>query len=83
MAIVRIQLDRSDMALTSKVLVLLIIATAMAQKLFLPPVEFLKDFAMKYQRSSLEFTKEDFLQSSLKEVIYVIQGVSTRADSLF
>ena len=41
------------MAWTSKVLVLLIIATAMAEKLTLPPVEFLKDFAMKYQRSSI------------------------------
>ena len=41
------------MAWTSKVLVILITATAMAEKLSLPPVEFLKDFAMKYQRESI------------------------------
>ena len=41
------------MAWTSKVLVLLIIATAMAEKLSLPPVEFLKAFSIKYQRESI------------------------------
>ena len=41
------------MAWTSKVLVLLIIATAMAEKLSLPSVEFLKAFAIKYQRESI------------------------------
>ena len=41
------------MAWTSKVLVILITATAMAEKLSLPPVEFLKDFAIKYQRSNI------------------------------
>ena len=41
------------MAWTSKVLVILITATAIAEKLSLPPVEFLKDFAMKYQRTSV------------------------------
>ena len=53
LSLVQIQLDGSDMAWTSKVLVLLIIATAMAEKISLPPAEFLKDFAMKYQRSSI------------------------------
>ena len=41
------------MAWTSKFLVILITATAIAEKLSLPPVEFLKDFAMKYQRTSV------------------------------
>ena len=41
------------MAWTSKVIVLLIIATAIAEKISLPSVEFLKDFAIKYQRSSI------------------------------
>ena len=53
MSLVQIQLDGSDMAWTSKVLVLLIIATAMAEKLSLPSVEFLKAFAIKYQRESI------------------------------
>ena len=41
------------MAWTIKVLVTLIISTAMAETFSLPPVNFLKDFAMKYQRSSI------------------------------
>ena len=53
MSLVQIQLDGSDMVWTSKVLVLLIIATAMAEKLSLPSVEFLKAFAIKYQRESI------------------------------
>ena len=53
LSIVQIQLDRLDMAWTIKVLVILIITTAMAEKLSLPPVNFLKDFAAKYQRTSI------------------------------
>ena len=53
LSLVQIQLDGSDMAWTSKVLVLFIIATAMAEKLSLPSVEFLKAFAIKYQRESI------------------------------
>ena len=41
------------MAWTIKVLVILIITTAMAEKLSLPPVKFLEDFATKYQRTSI------------------------------
>ena len=41
------------MAWTSKVLVILLIARAMAETFSLPPVNFLEDFAMKYQRSSI------------------------------
>ena len=41
------------MAWTSKGLVLFIIATAMAEKLSLPPVKFLNAFVIKYQRSSI------------------------------
>ena len=48
------------MALTCKVLVTLTIATTMAETLSLPPVKFLEDFAIKYQRSSIvmNFPKE-------------------------
>ena len=53
LSIVQIQLDRLDMAWTIKVLVILIMTTAMAEKLSLPPVNFLKDFATKYQRTSI------------------------------
>ena len=42
-----------DMAWTCKVLVILVIAPAIAEKLSLPPAKFLKDFALKYQRSSI------------------------------
>ena len=52
-SIVQIQLDRLDMAWTIKVFVILIITTAMAEKLSLPPVKFLQDFATKYQRTSI------------------------------
>ena len=52
-SIVPIQLDREDMAWTCKVLVILILAIAMAETSSLPPVKFLKDFAIKYQRSSI------------------------------
>ena len=51
--IVPIQLDREDMAWTCKVLVIIIIAITMAETITLPPVKFLKDFAMEYQRSSI------------------------------
>ena len=50
---VPIQLDREDMAWTCKVLVILIIAITMAETITLPPVKFLKDFAIEYQRSSI------------------------------
>ena len=50
---VPIQLDREDMAWTCKVLVILIIAITMAETIALPPVKFLKDFAIEYQRSSI------------------------------
>ena len=53
LSIAQIQLDREDMAWTIKVLVTLIISTAMAETFSLPPVNFLEDFAMKYQRSSI------------------------------
>ena len=53
LSIVQIQQDRLDMAWTIKVLVILIITTAMAEKLSLPPVKFLEDFATKYQRTSI------------------------------
>ena len=52
-SIVQIQLDREDMAWTCKVLVVLILAITMAETSSLPPVKFLKDFAIKYQRSSI------------------------------
>ena len=52
-SIVPIQLDRKDMAWTCKVLVILIIAITMAKTITLPPVKFLKDFAIKHQRSSI------------------------------
>ena len=52
-SIVPIQLVREDMALTCKVLVVLILAITMAETFSLPPVKFLKDFAIKYQRSSI------------------------------
>ena len=42
-----------NMAWTIKVLVILIITTAMAEKLSLPPVKFLEDFVTKYQRTSI------------------------------
>ena len=51
--IVPIQLDREDMAWTCKVLVIIIIAITMAETITLPPVKFLKDFAIEYQRSSI------------------------------
>jgi hypothetical protein len=41
------------MAWTWKVLVILVIAPAIAEKLSLPPAKFLKDFALKYHRSSI------------------------------
>ena len=41
------------MALTSNILVTLLTATAMAETFSLPPVIFLKDFAMKHQRTSI------------------------------
>ena len=53
LSIVQIQLDRLNMVWTIKVLVILIITTAMAEKLSLPPVKFLEDFATKYQRTSI------------------------------
>ena len=52
-SIVQIQLDREDMAWTCKMLVVLILAITMAETSSLPPVKFLKDFAIKYQRSSI------------------------------
>ena len=52
-SIVPIQLDREDMAWTYKVLVISILAITMAETISLPPVKFLKDFAIKYQRSSI------------------------------
>ena len=51
--IVPIQLDREDMAWTCKVFVIIIIAITMAETITLPPVKFLKDFAIEYQRSSI------------------------------
>ena len=51
--IVPFQLDRKDMAWTCKVLVILIISITMAKTITLPPVKFLKDFAIKHQRSSI------------------------------
>ena len=53
LSVVQIQLDRLDMGWTIKVLVILIITTVMAEKLSLPPVNFLKDFATKYQKTSI------------------------------
>ena len=47
LSLVQIQLDGSDMAWTSKVLVILIIATAVAEKLSLPPAKILKAFVIK------------------------------------
>ena len=41
------------MAWISKVLVISLIARAMVETFSLPPVNFLEDFAMKYQRSSI------------------------------
>ena len=52
LSIAQIQLDGVDMAWTMKVLVTLILLTAMAETFSLPPVNFLEDFATKYQRYS-------------------------------
>ena len=46
----QIRQNRLNMAWTWKVMVMLVIAPAIAEKLSLPPVNFLKDFALKYQR---------------------------------
>ena len=53
LSIAQIQLNGEVMAWTIKVLVTLIISTAMTETSSLPPVNFLEDFAMKYQRSSI------------------------------
>ena len=53
LSIAQIQLDGVDMAWTIKVLVTLILLTAMAETFSLPPVKFLQDFAIKHQRSSI------------------------------
>ena len=53
LSIAQIQLDGVDMAWTMKVLVTLILLTAMAETFSLPPVKFLQDFAIKHQRSSI------------------------------
>ena len=52
-SVVQIQLDRLDKAWTMKVLVILLITSAMAEKISLPPAKFLEDFATKYQRTSI------------------------------
>ena len=44
------------MAWKSKVFVILAIAIAIAETFSLPPADFLKDFVMKYQRSSIVMT---------------------------
>ena len=44
------------MAWKSKIFVILTIAIAIAETFFLPPADFLKDFAMKHQRSSIVMT---------------------------
>jgi hypothetical protein len=56
------------MALICKVLVTIIIATTMAETFSLPPVKFLKDFAVKYQRSSIvmNLPKEIYRNQILK-----------------
>ena len=41
------------MAWTNKVLIILIIALAMAETFSFPNAKFLKDFAMKYQKTSI------------------------------
>ena len=41
------------MARVSQVLVILVVALAIAKPFSLPPAKFLKDFALKYQRSSI------------------------------
>ena len=41
------------MAWKNKVLLILVIAPSIAEPFSLPPANFLKDFAMKYQRSSI------------------------------
>ena len=41
------------MARASQVLVILVVALAIAKPFSLPPAKFLKDFALKYQRSSI------------------------------
>ena len=54
LSIVQIRSNRLDMAWTWKVLVIvLVIAPAITEKLSLPPANFFKDFALKYQRSSI------------------------------
>ena len=53
LSIVQIQLDEEDMAWKIKVLVSLILSIAMAETFSLPPLKFLEDFAVKYQRSSI------------------------------
>ena len=52
-SIVQIQLDREDMAWTCKVFIMLMMAMTVAETFSLPPVKFLKDFAIKYQRPSI------------------------------
>ena len=60
------------MAWTIIVLVILVITPTFTEAFSLPPANFLKDFATKYQKSSivLNIPKEDFSQSSRKEVTY-------------
>ena len=53
LSIVQVQLEGEDMVWTCKVLVVSMIAIAIAEPFSLPPVKFLKDFANKYQRSSI------------------------------
>ena len=53
LSIVQVQLEGEDMAWPCKVLVLSMIAIAIAEPFSLPPVKFLEDFAIKYQRSSI------------------------------
>ena len=53
LSIVQVQLEGEDMAWPCKVLVVSMIAIAIAEPFSLPPVKFLEDFAIKYQRSSI------------------------------
>ena len=53
LSIVQVQLEGEDMAWPCKVLVLSMIAIAIGEPFSLPPVKFLEDFAIKYQRSSI------------------------------
>ena len=66
------------MARVSQVLVILVVALAIAKPFSLPPAKFLKDFALKYQRSSIVMSipKEISLNQVVKRYVIVTPVIS-------